>query len=567
MSKRNTQKKGCGGFLFIIVGLLVLVLGAWKVWEQWGPAPQYKANEMGSVDQPLTWNGQWSGYGSKGKGDQLLVPIEAVKKGITTRVFEEGDSRRIILTSKMNVAVLEVGESKGKWNGQDIDWGVEPERVDGQVFIPMTALERLYGVQAVQYESTGGVQVRFPGQTIQLGVINEQQSTADTVTLYEQADKRSPEVSQLASGTPITMWKEQAGWFLIEDNGGRLGYIASDSIEQKGSETVEKQPVPPKPKFVEEGHSVSLAWEAVYSRNPDTDTLPKMPGVNVISPTWFSLADEQGNVKSKADSKLLDWAHRNGKQVWALFSNSFDPDLTTKALSTYERRETTINQLLDYAKQYRIDGINIDYENVNVEDRDVLTQFVREMTPRLHSAGLVVSIDVTAKSGSSRWSKFLDRGPLAESVDFMMVMAYDEHWATSPKAGSVASLPWTETAVTRIMKEDGVPANKLVLGMPLYTRIWTETEKDGERKVSSKAVGMRTIQELLSKQQLKPTFAEQEGQNYVEYKENGTLQRIWIEDERSIKARIDLAKRLDLAGVAAWARSLGNAEIWDIIHY
>jgi spore germination protein YaaH len=220
-----------------------------------------------------------------------------------------------------------------------------------------------------------------------------------------------------------------------------------------------------------------------------------------------------------------------------------------------------IQQLLVFAETYHLQGINIDFENVRTSDKANLVQFVRELTPLLHEQGLVVSIDVTPKSNSELWSLFLDREALGRTVDYMMVMAYDEHWATSPEAGSVASLGWTENAVKRIIEEDGVPSNKIILSMPLYTRIWTG--QDGE--VKSKAVGMDKVKDIIATKKLTPKFDQASGQNYVEYKEDSVLNRIWIEDATSIQSRVKLMHDLDLAGVATWNRSFQTASIWPII--
>jgi len=252
-------------------------------------------------------------------------------------------------------------------------------------------------------------------------------------------------------------------------------------------------------------------------------------------------------------------------QVWALFSNSFEPKLTTEALSTFDRRFQMIQQVMSYAQIYRIDGINIDFENVYTKDKENYTQFIRELTPMLRAQGLIVSVDVTPKSNSEMWSAFLDRKSLGELVDYMMVMSYDEHWASSPRAGSVSSLPWAENAMRRIIDEDQVPAEKLLLGIPLYTRIWTEATVDGKKKVSSKTAGMKSIQELIEKKQLQPKLDAATGQNYVEYEEDGAKRRIWIEDQTSLQARVKLAEELGLAGTASWTRSFALPEAWEVL--
>ncbi|WJH37142.1 glycosyl hydrolase family 18 protein [Paenibacillus sp. CC-CFT747] len=297
----------------------------------------------------------------------------------------------------------------------------------------------------------------------------------------------------------------------------------------------------------------------------DTTKIGPMPGLNVISPQWFHLLDGEGNLQNLADPAYLKWAHDRGYQVWALFSNGFEPKRTAEALSTYDRRMKMIKQLLAYAEMYSLQGINIDFENIYLKEKENLVQFVREMVPLLHEQNLVVSIDVAVKDGSEMYSRFMDRRAVGEVVDYMMVMTYDEHWATSPKAGSVASLPWVEKGIVQIIKEDAVPPSKLLLGMPFYTRVWTEQPKDGKTAVTSKAVSMEAVQKIIEEKKLTPAWDEEAGQNYVQYTEDDKTVKIWIEDAVSVKSRVDLAKKLDLAGVASWSRAFETPDIWTVI--
>jgi spore germination protein YaaH len=313
------------------------------------------------------------------------------------------------------------------------------------------------------------------------------------------------------------------------------------------------------------GGKLNITWEQVTKKNPDTSKIADLPGVNVISPTWFSLADGDGNVSNIADPAYVKWAQSRNYQIWALFSNGFEPKRTSEALSTYDRRMNTIKQLIGFAQIYKLNGFNIDFENVYTKDKENLVQFVREMTPLLHEQGLVVSIDVTPKSSSEMWSVFYDRPALAKVVDYMMLMAYDEHWASSPEAGSVASLPWVEKSLTRLLEEDHIAPSKLVLGVPFYTRLWTEEVQDGKTTVTSKALGMESAQAILKEKKLTPAYNAETGQNYVEYKEGTKLMRIWLEDETSVKARFELVKKYNLAGVASWRRGFETPDIWTTI--
>ncbi|ASS69019.1 glycosyl hydrolase family 18 protein [Paenibacillus sp. RUD330] len=311
---------------------------------------------------------------------------------------------------------------------------------------------------------------------------------------------------------------------------------------------------------------VNMTWEAVYGKSPDPERLPELDGVNVVSPTWFELSNGTGDISSKADLDYVRWAKERNLQIWAMFSNGFEPNRTSIALSTKKSREHMIQQLLQYAETYRLQGINFDFENVKTDDGENFVQFIKEASPLLRECNLVVSVDVTPKSDSEYWSLFLDRPALIPYVDFMMLMAYDEHWASSPKSGSVASLSWVRRSVERLLDEDGIPPSKIVLSMPLYTRVWTETPKSsGGSKVTSKALGMKKAAELVAARKLNPTYDRKTGQNYVEYREDGQLKRIWLEDSTSIKARVALANEYGLAGVATWSRSFMDSGIWNVI--
>lgn len=567
MRRRQAKKKKGFGRLVLLVGLILLAISLWKGIQEWLPNQQF-ANQDDGISQRIAWNDQLTAYGAKGSGKELLIPAGAIEDYMSTYVWAEQQSNLVIVTNDSNTAVIPVDGNKGIWNGQSHTWSGTANIIDGEGYVAASILEELGVTRSKQFKVDGKVELLAPGTNYDQGKIKLQKRADDKVALREEPDKHALMVAELFGDTELKLWDAEGEWFKATDQvSGAVGYVQRSEVEQSGAVQVPERKSMELPDFVKQNIPINLTWEAVYTRNPKTSSLPDMPGVNVISPTWFSLEDGQGNVKSKADADLVDWAHAEGKQVWALYSNSFDPDLTREALSTYERRNRTTQQLLHYAEQYRFDGLNIDFENVNVNEREVLTQWVRELTPLLRQEGLVVSIDVTGKSSSGNWSMFLDRANLAKSVDYMMVMAYDEHWAASPKAGSVASLPWTEQTMQRIMDEDQVPASKLVLGMPLYMRIWTETEQNGKTEVKSKAVGMTGIKEWLQEHKVTPEFMEDVGQNYAEVTVDGERMRVWIEDETSIQARVDMAKRMGLAGVATWARTFGDESLWSMLHY
>lgn len=515
---------------------------------------------------PIMLRGEWTGSNALGDGVGMRIPLSVAQRLLGDRLRYEKSSESIILTTDTDVLHFRTGELEGTLNNKPFSLSFAAEESDGELILPLAPLAKLFGLQAKTESGSGIVTIDVPGDEIQSAAVPK--TSKRGIKLRAGPSKKLAIVEDLSAGSTLRIWSEQEGWYKVQTASGHLGYVKNSDIDLSGTEKVADQTDNEEP-FVawkSEGRKINLTWEAVYSTNPDTSKIGELQGVNVVSPTWFELLNGKGDIRSKADASYSEWARSKGIQVWGLFSNGFEPERTHEALASYETRLAMIEQLIAYAKSFKLQGINIDFENVYTKDKDNLVQFVREMTPLLHEHDLVVSIDVTPKSSSEMWSLFLDRARLGEAVDYMMVMSYDEHWASSPESGSVSSLPWAENTIARILDEDGVPSSKLILGIPFYARLWTE-EPDGKggTKVSSKSLGMSAVQKLIKDKKLTSQFSEETGQYYAEYKDGDKFMRIWIEDATSIKARVVIANKYDLAGVATWRRGFETADIWGVM--
>ncbi|ANY67671.1 glycosyl hydrolase [Paenibacillus sp. BIHB 4019] len=565
MLRRTPRRRKSSGARNMLLFLIIILAagGGWFVYDRYIPNFKQTIPDYG-VKNPIVVHGEVMKQGAIIENNEVKLPLPVLQQvlGADQPIRYEADSGSIILTTANKVLRLQTNSLTATVNRKPFDLTITAEVQDDVVYIPITPIEELYGLQTEYAADSGVVTLLQSGEAIQLAEAKREKGAA----IRTEPTIRAPIVEKVPLAGKLRVWGESDGWLLVQGPDGHPGYMAKDNTALASMEQI--APSDNETDFVAwkvTGSKINLTWEAVYQRKPDPATIPEMQGVNVVSPTWFELQDEDGTIKGKADPVYVKWAKEQKMQVWALFSNGFEPDRTSAALATVETRFHMIQQLLAFAELYHLQGINVDFENVYTKDKENLVQFVRELTPLLHEAGLVVSIDVTPKSNSEMWSVFLDRKALGKVVDYMMVMAYDEHWATSPVAGSVASLPWTEQALKRILDEDAVPASKLILSMPLYTRIWTETEENGETKVSSKALGMDKVKEIITQYKLKPVLDRDAGQHYVEYKEEEALKRIWIEDELSIKARVALVKKYGLAGVATWQRTFQTNAIWKTI--
>lgn len=306
-------------------------------------------------------------------------------------------------------------------------------------------------------------------------------------------------------------------------------------------------------------------WEHVPRWNPDLTSEPVIDGLDAILPTWFNLTDGQGGMANRASAAYVEEAHKRGLRVWALVSNGFSRTTSTEFFKNPRAVNIFVARLLAYAKLYNLDGVNIDFENLDVADRSQFVRFVAILAEQLKKAGLHSSVDVHIPSNSNT-SKSHDRAALSKHVDLVMLMAYDQHWRTSPVSGSVASMPWVERAVKGCIAE-GVPAEKLVLGVPFYMRRWEETsDGKGKVKVKSFTLTMSEAESNAARTSAEMHWLEDLGQHYYSYIENGKTYKVWVENAASLERKLNLVNKYGIAGMAAWRKGHENPVVWDTIN-
>jgi spore germination protein YaaH len=515
---------------------------------------------------PIVFHGKQNGNALV-EGNTLYVPLSFLQKNIDDSIVFDQKSNSIIITTSNKVIQMPTESLTYFVNKQAVKLQVTPfKSISGQMFV---ALDPLLSYYPIQYKKLAGgaIWIQEDGETFWNGQLTGEKLNKKWMRLRTKPELKSPYTAQLDPLESITIERESGDFYHVRTEKGISGYIKKEYVNKKEQINIQisrnENPV----KIAKLNGPVQLTWEAVYSKNPDLSKIPTLTGVNVVSPTWFALSDKNGSIKNLASLEYTKWAKSNGYQVWGLFSNNFDPELTHEALKDFQTRQIMIRELLHYSQMYELQGINFDIENVNSEDGPLVTQFMREATPYLHEAGLVVSMDITFAAESSNWSSFYERKKLSNIVDYLIVMAYDEHWGSSPTAGSVASFPWVENNLQTLLKE--VPNNRLILGVPLYTRLWKEQiNTDGTKTVSSKALSMEKVKAWIAEKGLTPSYDPETGQNYVEYHdetENANY-KIWIEDETSLKKRSALFTKYQLAGIASWTRSFADQTAWTALN-
>lgn len=494
------------------------------------------------------------------EGNSVYMPISFIKEHFDDAVTYDEKSNSIIITTKNKVVQMPSESLTYYVNEEPVQLHFSVFKMkDNEMYLALDPLLSYYPFQYSVLPETNAIWVKKNGQNIRHAEIIKKEVHEEKLRLRTDASLRAPFTSQVKIGEKLYIEGEKEDYYFTRKENGEAGYIKKDYVNAGETETITIHHNVQETAVPKIEGPINLTWEAVYTKNPDTGKIPIMPGVNVISPTWFELGDSKGAIKNLGSLDFIKWSQKQGYQIWGLFSNAFDSQLTHEAFKDFKTRQTMIRQLLHFSQIYQLNGINLDIENVNPEDGPLITQFVREAVPYFHEAGLVVSIDITFISTSGNWSVFYERDKLANLVDYLVVMAYDEHWGTSPKAGSVASLPWVEENLKRLLEV--VPNERLILGVPLYTRLWEEKDT-GE--VSSKALSMGKVKQWLKENKVTPVYDEATGQNYAEiYSEKDqTTYKIWLEDELSLKKRADIALKYNLAGVASWSRYFADESAW-----
>ena len=352
--------------------------------------------------------------------------------------------------------------------------------------------------------------------------------------------------------------KEQVvdGWIKVRTQNGELGYVKQKDISNE--ETV-REALEINTRL---DGKVSLVWD-YYSQYVSAPVREGMiEGINVVSPSFYEITasgDIDANIGLNGKA-YVEWAHSNGYKVWPMISNSElgDIDATSKILSKFETRAYLIENIVKELVEAGVDGVNVDFENMYQEDKDNYSRFIIELAPRLHEAGLTLSVDVTAPDGSETWSLCFDRNVLGNVADYIIFMGYDQNGVSSTKAGTVAGADWVELNIKKFLGQEGVEKDKLIVAMPFYTRLWKETNGT----LTSSVVNMRSVK---IPDGVEKVWDENTKQYYMEYEQNGATYKMWIEDEESLKAKLDLVNKYELAGGAFWSKDRESNSVWHII--
>lgn len=490
------------------------------------------------------------------ENNNVFLSLADVRNYFDKYIEYDKENGSIVTTSEINIAKMSTKDNKITINGQEEELNSSAIEKNETIYLPFSEIsEKVYDVDLEYIKDTN---------TIIIDSLDRKQEVANTTKetkLKYKPQTLSGTLEKLDANEQVVYIEETNNWAEVRSKDGTIGYIKKEDlgnveVAREAKEYIDKV----------EG-KVNLVWDyySEYAKAPDR-TGETMDGVNVVSPSFFSLdRGSNGEIYDNAKddgAEYIEWAHNNNYQVWAMFSNNSLKDTTSQILNDYEKRETMIENIMDLVEEYNLDGVNVDFENMNESDKDVYSRFLIELAPRLKKIGKTLSVDVTAPDGSETWSLCFDRNTIANVADYIVFMAYDQYGTSSNKAGTTAGYNWVEANVKKFLGQEDVDPEKIILGIPLYMRLWEE-EEDGTAK--PEVVNMKDMFDVLPENQV-ATWDEELKQYYVEYEEDGKTYKMWVENEKSVGEKINLANQYNLAGIAFWEKDREtNDEFWTFV--
>ena len=557
---KEQQKKKAAPVLVVLI--LIVIVGAAGVVSflinRYKPGTEYMAgNEYFNLTDEnsvaLIQNGELLEEQAVLIGGEPYAAYTYVESQLNSCFYWDEETKGILLTTSGGVQTLLPGDAAvAKTPGGQP--AVQQES-DGKVYISLDVVKEYTDLDYAYYSDPNRVVIRNEWDGVEQATVQ-----SDTAQVRQKGGIKSLILADVQKGDTLLYLENLDNWCKVMTADGYTGYIQTEDISEP--EAIEARTAK-KDSYerITRDHNINLVWHqstSTESNDAMAEMTAEMTGVNVISPTWFSVTDETGTISSLASADYVKLAHDAGREVWGLIDNFNEAFDETTDLAYASVRSRIIEQLLAEAASCGMDGINVDFENLKEAGIPHYLQFLRELTSAAHAQNLVVSVDTPVPQA---YTMYYQRGEQARFVDYMIVMAYDEHFAGSEEAGSVSSLPFVQQAVeemTRVM-----PADQVICGIPFYTRVWTE--KFGQSAITSEVLGMDGAKNYAKENQMTETWDASLGQNVATVETSDARYTIWMEDEQSMEEKLKVIQSADLAGVAEWKLGFECADVWSLI--
>ncbi len=565
--KNDKQKKKQKTILVLVVVIAIIIIvaatGLTRIVEKYSPSKS--TSDLAAFygldsDDDVVINLDHAVLSDTGlyRDGEVYIPYDVIHGSINARFY--WDSVENVLRYVCPEGIISTGADTASYTLGGGSYASDYPIVcleDGEAYLSISFVGQYSNIRYACYED--------PHRIVISDEWDEQELTEVTsdAPIRELGGIKSNILTTLEKGAKVTVLEEMDTWTKVCTEDGFVGYVQNKSLGDTETVVLDNAFVEPVFTHASRDYTINMAWQQVTGESANdsiASILDSAPGLNVISPTWFYLNDNAGGIASLASADYVSYCHEQGVEVWALVSNLENPDVdTTAVLSVTSSRDALVDNLISEALLCGMDGINVDFESLAGEAGAGFLEFIRELSVKCGENNLVLSVD---NYPPASYNAFYSRDEQAVFADYIILMAYDEHYSGSDE-GSVASLDFVIEAVENTLAE--VPADQLILGCPFYTRLWKLTPDGDTYSVTSEALGMAEAEARIAAAGAESVWLDECGQNYAEYESDGSTYEIWLEDQDSIDAKLNVMRAHDLAGASFWKLGFEKSEIWDTI--
>lgn len=578
--RRRRKRQRMIRFVLLIILIIAAIAGI-ILWKRYSPSKeQYDMKKYYGIEKDgqvgITVDNKVVEAEGKLAGGKVYVAYNIVRDYINSRFYWDPNENVLLYMLPEDMISVDVGSK---------DYSISRKKKSEDYVILKTegntayiALDFVQQYTNIDYEVSNNpdhVMIRTKWGKTDVATVKK-----NTQVRY-QGGVKSPVLAELKKKDEVTVVESEQNWKKVRTADGVIGYVKNKALKNEEKKNITRKFEEQDYSNISKDYTINMAWHNVTNQdanNAVAQRIAQTKGLTTLAPTWIHVADTNGNISSIASADYVSYAHKQNVEVW-MTVRDFDGGISSEKesyelLSYTSRRETLITQLIAEALRVGVDGINVDFEKISDKCGEHYIEFIRELSVKCRQNGLVLSVDnYVPKSFNTQY----DRKEQGIVADYVVIMGYDEYYAGSPEAGPVSSYNYVKEGITETLKE--VPAEKVISGIPFFTRLWKETPKTEEElksdkgtdaeqysaTVESDAYGMDNAQAIVKQAGVDTTWDKKAGQNYATWEADGSKYEIWLEDSKSIEAKLKLMKKYKLAGTAEWSLGQESSDIWNLI--
>lgn len=558
--RRKNKRNGLIFKLFLLAVFAVLAVTAFggSIADRLLPSREVKALtewlEVSSDELRIYLDGR-ADFDDKGiaVNGRAYLPEEFVHDSLNGRFFMSGTDGMLSYTLP--------DETVDMCFDTETDGAADLIQRDGRVYVLIDAVKRYTDIS---YDAFAGDNENAKRIFIWRGGSSRLEADITGKTqIRVKRDIKSPMLAELDKGEHVIVIERDDAWCSIISDSGISGYVRTKAVTAPEELTLPDSYTEPEVTHTLLGEKPVIGWHGIYSAsgNASLDDVLKTAGghINVISPTWIQISGADGSYVNYSSVDYVNKAHAAGLKVWPVVdnfnqSNAVSDFNTGEYFSSAANRRDFISRLMSDAAHFGYDGFNLDFEGLKTEAGEAYAQFFRELSVACRRAGLVLSIDNYVPYGFNDFYRMDEQGVFA---DYVAVMLYDEH---TGDAGSNASLPYVHYGLEESIRD--VPPDRLIAGLALYTRLWTEDESGN---ASSETMSIERAARYVSESGMQLEWDADDAQ-YVGVLSDGALTRkLWLEDAESLRAKKAVTDELGIGGTAVWRLGYDTPDIWNVL--